>query len=436
MEGPLLLAGEESRLTAPARTRTVHAQVLALIDQGWVSASTFATTALIARMAGLDALGTFTIVWMIVLLVNAAQNAVVIAPMTSLTPSDPAEASAFYGHYVRAEGRFIAWLGSASCVLIAVTSAVWPAGVLLVGCALAMVIVYQAYDFVRRLSHALGRHLAAVVVSAVIAVAQVGTVIAVGRTRALDAPMALAVIATSMAIVTVTAAPFILRRFIGQPENEQLAGRSWASSRWLLGSAAMQWTCGNLFVLLAPAFVGLGAAGALRAAQSIVGVTNIWQQGLENVVPLHAGRLWRGEGPMQAVRYVGRVSLAWTFITGMFVTAVVMYAGPLLSRVYGAEVAEYAWVLQWYAALQLLIFLGLPLRSLLRAAERTRGIFLAFAAAAVFSVAAVVPLLHAYGLAGALAGLTGAQIVFQCVLALSIWSQFRTTGLTLTTTHP
>ena len=42
-----------------------------MIDQGCVSASTFATTALIARMAGLDALGTFTIVWMIVLLVNA-----------------------------------------------------------------------------------------------------------------------------------------------------------------------------------------------------------------------------------------------------------------------------------------------------------------------------------------------------------------------------
>ena len=52
--------------------------------------------------------------------------------------------------------------------------------------------------------------------------------------------------------------------------------------------------------------------------------------------------------------------------------------------------------------LQVLIFLGLPLRSLLRAAEHTRGIFVGFVAATVFSITAVIPLLRSFGLAGVL----------------------------------
>src|SRR4029453_9353369 len=163
----------------------------------------------------------------------------------------------------------------------------------------------------------------------------------------------------------------------------------------------MHWTCGNLFVLLSPAYVGLGGAGALRAAQSIVGVVNVWYLGLENVIPLHAGKLWRGASPGHAVRYVGRLSLIWTGITGLFVATIVLCAEPLLLAFYGPEVAPYRWVLQWYAILQLLIFLGLPLRSLLRAAEHTRAIFTGFVAATLFSVAAVIPLLGNYGLAGA-----------------------------------
>jgi O-antigen/teichoic acid export membrane protein len=135
--------------------------------------------------------------------------------------------------------------------------------------------------------------------------------------------------------------------------------------------------------------------------------------------------LWRTESPSSAVRYLSRVSLLWTAITGTFVAAVVVLADWLLPAIYGGQVTPYAWVLQWYAALQLLIFLGLPLRSLLRAAEQTRGIFLSFVAAAIFSALAAIPLLRSYGLAGVLIGLTGAQIVFQCVLTLQIWGCFQ-----------
>jgi O-antigen/teichoic acid export membrane protein len=77
------------------------------------------------------------------------------------------------------------------------------------------------------------------------------------------------------------------------------------------------------------------------------------------------------------------------------------------------------------------MFLSLPLRSLLRAAEHTRPIFSGYIAATVFSVAGALPLLQFYGLTGVLIGLTISQVIFQSVLAASMWRRYREH-----TTHP
>jgi O-antigen/teichoic acid export membrane protein len=414
--------------------------VLALIDQGWVSASTFGTTALIARTAGLEDLGTFTVVWTVVLLVNAAQGALVIAPMASLLPSDPKDTPQYYEYYVRVEMRFLAGLLAGSVLMVGVAAALMPMSTLLVASALSAILAYQLYDFVRRFAHVTSRHLGAAVLSGSVAVGQLGVLSALAFTGHLAVSTAFTAIAVSMGAISLVASAVFVPRWSFKGHDAGLAEQRWRSARWLLGSAVMQWTSGHLFVMLAPLYVGLWGAGALRAAQSIVGVVNVWHQGLENVIPIHAGKLWRGASPRHAVRYVGRVSLIWTLITGVFVTTIALYADPLLRAVYGEQVAEHRWVLQWYAVVQFLIFLGLPLRSLLRAAEQTRGIFLGFAAATVFSVATVLPLLGHWGLTGALIGLTAAQVVFQVVLALHMWWHFQDVhegrSMTLTTTHP
>jgi O-antigen/teichoic acid export membrane protein len=312
--------------------------------------------------------------------------------------------------------------------------------VLPVASGLLAILAYQLYDFVRRFAHVTGRHLGAAMLSALVALGQLGALSAIAYTGHITAATTFLAIAASMGAISLIAAVILMPGWSTDRDDAILTEQRWRSARWLLGSAVMQWTSGHLFVMLAPLYVGLWGAGALRAAQSIVGVVNVWHQGLENIVPVQAGRLWRGMSPGHAVRYVTRVSLIWTLITGVFVTTIALYAGPLLRAVYSPQVAEHGWVLQWYAFVQLLIFLGLPLRSLLRAAEQTRGIFLGFAAATVFSVATVFPLLSHWGLTGALIGLTAAQIVFQGVLALHMWWHFQDVrhgrSMTLTTTYP
>ena len=155
----------------------------------------------------------------------------------------------------------------------------------------------------------------------------------------------------------------------------------------------MQWTCGNLFMVAAPAYLGPSAVGAMRASQALMGVVNIWYQGLENVIPVRAGRQYRNGGVPRAVRYVVRMTVIWGTATGLVSVLVSIYARELLHLVYGRDAARSYWVLRWYAALYGLMFLGLPARSLLRAFEQTSGIFGGFLAASIFSIIAVVPLL-------------------------------------------
>lgn len=417
-----------ARLTAAvssASVRSMSAQAFALIDQGCLSASTFATTALLAHTAGFADLGTFSIVWMFILLVNAIQVAVVTAPMASLAPSDEADVPRYHAYYIGLEGRFLGVVLTSAVVVIGVSLVTHTPRITLVLPALAAVGAYQVFDFVRRFAHATARHLEAAMLSGVVTVVQFGLLVMLRSSSALTVESAFLAIAAVMGAFSLLAAWRVLPRWTGSREDPALGARSWQSSRWLLGSAVMHWTCGNIFVLLSPAYVGLGGTGALRAAQSIVGVVNIWYLGLENIMPLRAGQLWRGDGPRHAARFVGRLSLLWTAVTGAFVALVFYFADPLLLAVYGPQAEGYRWVLQWFAALQLLIFLALPLRSLLRAAEDTRGIFLGFVAATIFSVAAVLPLLHTLGLAGVLVGLTCAQCVFQAVLAWHLWRRFQ-----------
>jgi O-antigen/teichoic acid export membrane protein len=189
----------------------------------------------------------------------------------------------------------------------------------------------------------------------------------------------------------------------------------------LVPSGLMQWTCGNLFIVAAPAYLGISAAGAMRASQTLMGIVNIWYQGLENVIPIRAGRLYRDGGVQHAVRYVVRMAVIWGLATGVVIALASIYARELLRLVYGPDAAEYYWVLRWYAALNALMFLGLPVRSLLRAFEETGGIFGGFLAASIFSIVAVVPLLSRFGLAGAVFGVIGAQAVFQCVLMFNAY---------------
>ena len=208
--------------------------LLALLDQAFLSVGTFGTSAIVGRAAGLDALGTFTLAWMVVLFVNGMQNALVIAPMLSLSPSEAHERATYYGHYFAAELRFLLVICAVGIGCWPVVAYVSPSAASLVPYLSVTTVAFQASDFVRRYAHVLGKSRYAVIQSVSSTALQVAILGSLGISGSLTTSRALLTISATL-LVTSGAVLIALRSW---PErvarNPTLGRRQWNSARWLV----------------------------------------------------------------------------------------------------------------------------------------------------------------------------------------------------------
>jgi O-antigen/teichoic acid export membrane protein len=180
------------------------------------------------------------------------------------------------------------------------------------------------------------------------------------------------------------------------------------------------WTSGNLFIVTAGALLGVTAVGALKAAQSLIGVTHILFQGIENLAPMRAAQSYHaGGGGADLVLYLSRVTRFGLVATGVIALLFAIDPAFWFHLVFGEEFAEYSYILRWYALLYVLMFLTLPLGVGLRAMEMTGPIFLAYVVGAGFSLAAAYPLVSEFGLSGVMVGLLSIQILILAVMTMS-----------------
>jgi O-antigen/teichoic acid export membrane protein len=196
--------------------------------------------------------------------------------------------------------------------------------------------------------------------------------------------------------------------------------RHWRFSRWLGASSLMQWTSSNIFIIAAPVYYGAAAAGVMRAAQNLMGVTHIWFQGLDNVVPAETSRRLRAGGVHSMIAYLRSVLLKWGGLTLLFAIVLAAAPGFWLRLIYGPEMAQYGYILRLYALLYLFVFLGAPMRAGLQALEFTVPIFWSYLAMTAFAFSFAFPMAKWMGLSGSLLGLLGIQILFQGIVGVSL----------------
>jgi O-antigen/teichoic acid export membrane protein len=204
--------------------------------------------------------------------------------------------------------------------------------------------------------------------------------------------------------------------------------RHWRVSRWLTGSALLVWTSSNIFLLSAPVYYGAAAAGVLKASQNLMGVTHVWFQGLDNIVPVETARRLRQGGVPSMLAYTRSILMKWGGLTLLF--AIVMAAAPgfWLRLIYSPEMAQYGYILRLYALLYVIVFVGGPLRAGLQALEFTVPIFWSYLAMTAFALAFAGPLAKRLGISGSLLGLLGAQILFQSIVGISLLLKARRVG--------
>jgi len=396
---------------------------LALVDQAMVSGVNFLTGIIFARFLGVKEFGYFTLAWMTVLFVNSIQMAMISAPMMSIGPKQTKEEmDSYYGAVVVHQLCFS--LLSFGLIFLCIKTSnfffsTWKIEHLAWPLALAA-FFFQNQDFLRRFFFTTNRLWLAFISDGISYLGQISILIILFLTTSMDTTKVLLTIASTSAFAMIIVS-LPLAKLNWQRENIlKVFVHHWNFSKWMTASALLQWTSGNLFIVAAGSILGTTAVGAIKAAQNIMGISHILFQGLENIVPVRASFNYAQNGIQGLTAYLKKVIL-W----GGLATAIIAFSAGLLPQFwltlfYGVQYQNFGFILQWYAIIYLLIFIGLPLRAGLRTLETTRPIFMAYVLMTIFTIFTAKYFIFHLGIRGVMLGILGTQLILQFFLFITL----------------
>lgn len=200
----------------------------------------------------------------------------------------------------------------------------------------------------------------------------------------------------------------IINQNIFMPTREiwnEVLKRNWKFSKWLILSALMQWTSGQVFFIVAGALIGTAAVGAMRAAQSFVGIFHILFMGLENVLPSRLSSLARERGERSVYRTLNMSAWLLFSVTFLCFFVIIKYGGVIMDVLYGSEYMEYSFILVLFSLGYVFSSLAVIFKMALRYMEITFPVFLSMLIATLWSVASSWWLGSHYGVVGIMYGL-------------------------------
>ena len=398
-------------------------EIWALTDQSVISATNFLTSVMLLRFMGLREFGVFALAWMAVLFVNSLQSALIVAPMMSIGPKqEEKDRPSYFGAVVFQEMVLVSCCFVLVFIILKVADNIFPhSGLQQLALPLAVsAFAYQAQDFLRRYFFVTRQSRRALADDALSYLTQLPVLFFLHRAGHLNSTTALWVMAGTSILGLVVGWFWVEPIAFDGEQFKAITQRHWKFSRWLGASALLQWTSGNLFVIAAPIYYGAAAAGVLKASQNLMGVTHVWFQGLDNVVPVETARWLRDGGVHSMLAYTRSILVKWGGLTLIFAIVMASAPGFWLRLIYGHDMVQYGYILRLFALLYVLIFVGGPLRAGLQALEFTAPIFWSYLAMTTCAVAFAVPMAKWLGLTGVMLGLLGMQILFQSIVGVAL----------------
>ena len=204
---------------------------------------------------------------------------------------------------------------------------------------------------------------------------------------------------------------------VSSGEARSIAVRAWGSGRWLALNQVASWFGSGGFLWAAAVILGPVTFGAIRTAQTVVGVLGSALQALELTLPLQARAVVERDpreiGPwivQTAIRLAGIFGVAGCVIAigSDWIASLVVAPGEVAMT--ARAIAVLAWV-PVVGAFTGVLHVGF------RAVERTRPLFVAYSVASLLAACAAMPMVRAFGLEGATVGLLGSQMLFAVLLA-------------------
>ncbi len=407
-------------------------KIFLLLDQMLVSGSNFILGILLVRALGLESYGVFAILWMLVLFALGINQAVITKPMLSIAPKlEKTEAAQYMMH--------VQWLqGSLAAFIFIVAMTIW-----LMSDSLGLVIPYLDFapilagilffqlhhDYFRKRCFIEGQVLRAFCIDIILYLGQVILIGGLWFQNQLNLSFVLYSILIASGLSVLVACWQTGIQLTNKTDLMETWKRQFEYSKWLLGTAILQWFSGNYFIIIGATIIGPVAVGALRMVQNVMGFFHILFLLMENIVPIEAARQHVSGGWKALINYMKNVTLKIGIIFLVLLIGVAIFSPWVIKMLYGPEYLDFSYIVVVYCALYILVFSSLPLQFILRTIELTYPLFIAYLAATAFSLITANFFLQTWGMSGLLAGLILTQLITVSVYIFFIWRKTKISNL-------
>jgi O-antigen/teichoic acid export membrane protein len=408
-------SGLRSRMRLGTAARFVRGAGWVVGDQALVSASNFLGMVIAARVLSPTDFGTYALAYVGMYALNGLQSSLITQPHSVLAAHRDQTA---YRRYTSATGLMQIALSAAlglpimAAGLVALIVGGGPV-MLTVGFAL---VAWQAQEFLRRVLYFEGR-LAAVVALDVIGfggqlVAILGLA-SVGQLTVFSGLLAAALTSALAALLGLV----LLRETLFHRPLPGAVDENVAHGRWLVGAELGSFICMNSYPFLLAVTTGPRAVAIYAAAMLILNPLNVIWFAVGTALPIQLSRSRAQRGDKAARGELRSVYALSMPVVAAYCLAAAVLAGPILAFLFGGAYSGYGWVVVAAAGIRFLGFHSHLLSIGLRVHQRTRSIFVGYAAAVPFSLVIGMILTIRFGIAGALLAMLGSHVIWTGIWA-------------------
>jgi O-antigen/teichoic acid export membrane protein len=184
----------------------------------------------------------------------------------------------------------------------------------------------------------------------------------------------------------------------------------WLQGKWFISVSLLQWGNSNLIILFSGLYIGLEGIGALRLVQSFFGILNVLLQVVENYFLPKIAKIYH-ENKQTAKQYLLKLTLNGLLIFGSILLLLFIFPDKAIAIAGGIQYVKYSFLVQFMAILYLIIFLGYPIRIMIRIKLLNQSFFIGYLFAFLFTLISFQWLLVNFSISGAVLGLISNQLI-------------------------
>lgn len=382
---------------------------LSVGDQGFTSGSGFLLNVLLARWLSAEAYGAFAVAFAGFLFVAGFHNVLLLEPMSVMGPAAyvkrlPAYFASQFRVHVVLVGPLSILLLLAGAVM-ALRTFHSPLVGALIGSGVALPLMLGQW-VARRMCYIVQRPSAALIPSGLYFVFILGGLLGLRSLGVLNPFTAFLLVAMASAITSLLMLREmgVLKTFLvgeGVPSWRQTLGENYIYGRWLIGTTILSNASSQAQTFLAAGFLGLGAAGILRAMQlPALVMTQIVIATTLLVLPSISYEYGRGNLP-RLRKKAAVTSAVLTTLALCYVGVLLMLAAPAEHVLFGGKYASHAWLIPLLGLVPVFTGFTSGMSMALHTLRKSQFELLAYVVAAAVGLTSSVFFMKWWGVAGA-----------------------------------